>query len=163
MRLLNREYLRSVVFGIEDSLVSTTGLITGLSVGSDDKSVVVLGGVIAICIEAVSMGAGEYLSDDAVRDLDKISRHNERPLISGLLMFVSYLLAGFVPLLPILLLPLTTAIYLSIVLALVGLFSLGFAKGKILHTSPTRGAVKILIVGGLATGLGVAVGFLFKI
>jgi vacuolar iron transporter family protein len=160
--LLNKDYLRSVIFGVEDSLVSTTGLIAGLSVGSAYKSVVVLGGIVAIFIEAVSMGAGEYLSDDAVKDLDKVKRASN-PLISGLLMFTSYLLAGFVPLVPILLLPLGSAIYLSVLLALTGLFLLGYSKGKILHTSPLRGALKIFIVGGLATGLGMAVGFAFKI
>ena len=163
MKLFNKEYLRSVIFGIEDSLVSTTGLIAGLSVGSDDKRIVVLGGVVAICIEAVSMGAGEYLSDDAVKDLDKIKRHSDQPLISGLLMFSSYMLAGLVPLAPILLMPLGQAITLSVVLALAGLFLLGYSKGKILHTSPIKGAIKILVVGGLATALGVAVGFLFKV
>ncbi len=163
MRPLHKEYLRSVVFGIEDSLVSTTGLIAGLSVGSDDKRIVVLGGLVAIGIEAVSMGAGEYLSDDAVKDMDKVKRGGEKPLVSGLLMFISYLVAGFIPLTPILLLPLGTAIYFSVILALLGLFLLGYSKGRVLHTSPLRGALKILIVGGLATALGMAVGFIFRV
>lgn len=163
MALLNKEYLRSIIFGIEDSLVSTTGLIAGLSVGSDDKKVVVLGGLVAIFIEAVSMGAGEYLSDDAVQDLDKVKRNSEKPLVSGLLMLISYLTAGFIPLAPVFFLPLDIAIYLSVALALMGLFALGYSKGKILHTPALRGALKILIVGGLAAGLGLVIGFIFKV
>lgn len=159
MSLPNREYARSIIFGIEDSLVSTTGLIAGLSVGANEKKIVILGGIIAICIEAVSMGAGEYLSDDAVHN----KRETDKPLISGVLMFFSYLLAGLVPLAPVLFLPFDVAVYFSVAFALIGLFLLGYTKGKLLHTSPLKGGLKILIVGGIATLLGVIVGLIFKI
>lgn len=163
MRQINHEYLRSVIFGVEDSLVSTTGLIAGLSVGVDDKKLVVIGGVVAIGVEALSMGAGEYLSDDAVQNLDKLRRHREKPSVSGLLMFFSYLFAGFIPLIPVLIFDFPGAVVVSVIFALAGLFMLGYIKGKLLNTSAFRGAVKIFVVGGLATALGVAVGYIFKI
>ena len=163
MRVIDQEYLRSIIFGIEDSLVSTTGLLVGLGVGADDKRIVILGGTVAIAIEAVSMGAGEYLSDDAVQELDKLKRHRDKPLISGSFMLISYLLAGLIPLAPIIFLNFPYSLYYSVAFALGGLFLLGYAKGKVLHTSPWRGAFKILIVGGLATALGVLVGALFQI
>ncbi|MEX1995692.1 MAG: VIT1/CCC1 transporter family protein [Candidatus Saccharimonadales bacterium] len=163
MAKINKEYLRSVIFGIEDSLVSTTGLIAGLSIGAENKKIVLLGGIVAISVEAISMGAGEYLSDDAVAELDKLKRHKENPMTSGALMFTSYLSAGMIPLAPIILLSYPSSLWFSIILALMGLFFLGFLKGKLLKSSPLRGGLKILIVGGLATGLGVLVGSLFKI
>jgi len=163
MSSIDQEYLRSIIFGIEDSLVSTTGLVVGLSVGADDKRIVILGGAVAIAIEAVSMGAGEYLSDDAIQELDKLKRHRDKPLVSGALMLISYLLAGLVPLVPAVLLEFPASIYYSVVFALAGLFLLGFLKGKVVHTNPLRGGMKILIVGGLATALGVLVGLAFKI
>ncbi|GEM_PF-425166 len=160
---LNKEYLRSIIFGVEDSLVSTTGLIAGISVGSNNREFVLLAGIVAVSIEAVSMGAGEYLSDDAVQELEKIKRYRDRPLVSGFLMFVSYFTAGLVPLAPILLANYPTSLALGITFSLIGLFLLGFAKGKIMHTSPYKGGFKILIVGGLATILGLVIGFLFNI
>jgi len=163
MATFNREYLRSTIFGIEDSLVSTTGLIAGLSVGADSKDIVVLGAVVAIVIEAVSMAAGEYLSDDAIQEIDKLKRHRDKPIISGLLMFLSYLGAGFIPLLPVLFFEFPRSVWLSILFALVGLFSLGYLKGTLVHTNALRGGLKILIVGGLATTVGVIVGSLFKV
>lgn len=159
---LSREYIRSVLFGVEDSLVSTTGLIAGLSVGAGDSRIVVLGATIAIVIEAVSMGAGEYLSDDAVQDLDKLKRHRDNPMVSGLLMFISYLLAGLVPLVPVLL-DLPSALWVSVGAALVGLFLLGYIKGSVLKTRTWQGGLKMLIVGGLATVLGVLVGLVFQV
>ena len=163
MNVPNREYLRSTVFGVEDSLVSTTGLIAGLSVGSNDKEIVILGAVVAIVIEAVSMGAGEYLSDDAVQELDKLKRHRDNPLVSGALMFTSYLLAGFIPLLPVIFLEYPSSVLLAVILAFSGLFLLGFIKGRLLHSHPWRSGTKILIVGGLATIIGLVVGLAFRV
>jgi VIT1/CCC1 family predicted Fe2+/Mn2+ transporter len=163
MAHLNKEYSRSIIFGIEDSLVSTTGLIVGLSVGTSDKKIVILGGLVAIAIEALSMGAGEYLSDDAVNEADKNKDSEEKPVISGILMFVSYLLAGMVPVAPVLLLGEDNYIYFTIGFALIGLFILGYLKGRLLKTRPLKGAFKILVVGGIATLLGVIVGYIFKI
>lgn len=163
MANIKREYLRSVIFGTEDSLVSTTGLIAGLGVGADSKRIVILGGIVAIIVEAVSMGAGEYLSDDAVSELDKIKRSEGKPLISGLLMFSSYLLAGLVPLLPVALINYPTSLWFSVAFALAGLFLLGYLKGRILHTSPLKGGLKILIIGGIATAFGILAGVIFQI
>ncbi|HLB66607.1 MAG TPA: VIT1/CCC1 transporter family protein [Candidatus Saccharimonadales bacterium] len=163
MRTFNQEYLRSVLFGLEDSLVSTTGLIAGLSVGANDKKVVVLGAVVAIAIEAISMGAGEYLSDGAVQELEKIKRHRDNPAFSGLLMMLSYLVAGMVPFLPVLILGYPASLITSVAAAFAGLFVLGFVKGKLMNVHPFRGGLKILIVGGLATIIGVFAGLIFRI
>jgi hypothetical protein len=38
---LDRDYVRSSFFGIEDSLVSTTGLIAGVAVGTQDAKFVI--------------------------------------------------------------------------------------------------------------------------
>lgn len=159
----NREYLRSVIFGIEDSLVSTTGLIAGISIGADSRRVVLLGGIVAIMVEAVSMGAGEYLSDDAVSELDKLKRHKDKPMVSGLLMFCSYLTAGLIPLLPIVFFVYPSSIWVSVALALAGLFLLGFLKGRYLNTDPIKGGLKILVVGGIATMFGIVVGTIFQL
>jgi VIT1/CCC1 family predicted Fe2+/Mn2+ transporter len=162
MTHFNQEYVRSVVFGIEDSLVSTTGLIVGLVVGSN-KEVVILAASVAIAIEALSMGAGEYLSDDAVHEIEKIKRSADNPIISGLLMMVSYFIAGMVPLIPIILFDYSIAIYITVVASLVGLFVLGFAKGKLAKVNPIKSSLKILIIGGLTAVIGIAVGLLLKV
>ena len=163
MAAIQKEYLRRVLFGIEDSLVSTTGLIAGLSIGAENKRIVVLGGLVAIVIEAVSMAAGEYLSDGAVQELDKLKRHRDSPAASGLLMLVSYLLAGMIPLLPVLVFVYPISLILSVIFALCGLFLLGYIKGRLLHSRPFKGGLKILVVGGLATILGLGVGFIFRV
>jgi len=163
MNPAKNQYVRTIIFGVEDSLVSTTGLIAGLGVGTNNKSVVIVGGIVAIAVEAISMGAGEYISDDAIEQANKTSRVKSRALPDGLIMLGSYFLAGLVPLLPVVFFAYPTSLYFSVVFALIGLLLLGYVKSKILHTNPLRGALKVAVVGGLATALGIIVGLIFKI
>jgi len=53
------------VFGVEDSLVSTLGVLTGVAAGTQSTYVVVLSGVVLIFAEGLSMAAGSYLSSKA--------------------------------------------------------------------------------------------------
>lgn len=64
-----RENVRDVVFGLEDSLVSTLGTITGVAVGTHNTFYVVLTGVVLVFVEAISMTAGSYLSSKSAKDL----------------------------------------------------------------------------------------------
>lgn len=61
--------IREVVFGLEDSFVSTMGAVSGIAVGSGDARIVVLSGVVLVAVEALSMAAGSYLSSKAATEL----------------------------------------------------------------------------------------------
>lgn len=157
----DRDYVRSSFFGVEDSLVSTTGLIAGVAVGTQDAKFVILAGLVGVAVEAVSMAAGEFLSEETTHDLDK--RDKASPIMGGMIMFVSYFAAGLIPLLPIILLPKSYSLYVSVFAALVGLFILGLIKGKVTGKNPLRSGIEVLIVGGVAAAIGIAVGVVLKI
>lgn len=55
-------YMRDVVFGVQDGMVSTLGALTGIAVGSESQFVVVLAGLVVIAVESISMGIGSYTS-----------------------------------------------------------------------------------------------------
>ncbi len=156
------DYVRSSFFGIEDSLVSTTGLIAGIAVATTDKQFIILAGLVAIAVEAISMAAGEFLSEETEHDMNDPGSRRTRPVIGGLIMLVSYALAGLVPLLPVMLLPGEVAVFAAVAAALVGLFVLGYFKGQITQRPPLRSGLKVLIVGGIATLIGIVVGIIFK-
>lgn len=162
MNIAKNQYVRTIIFAVEDSLVSTTGLIAGISVGVNNKAVVIVSGIVAIAVEAISMGASQYISDDAIEQTVK-TRHNSQALKDGLLMLTSYFVAGLIPLLPVIFFAYPTSLYFSVLFALIGLVILGYVKSKVLRTNPFRGALKVVIVGGLATALGIIVGLVFKI
>jgi predicted membrane protein (TIGR00267 family) len=74
--------VREVVFGLEDSFVSTLGTISGVAVGSADVKVVILSGLVLVTVEAVSMAAGSYLSSQAATELyeERIKQDGARVL-----------------------------------------------------------------------------------
>ena len=61
--------IRELVFGIEDSLVSTVGVVVGVAAGAHDARIVVLSGAVLIVVEALSMAAGSFLSSKSHREM----------------------------------------------------------------------------------------------
>ncbi|OGH47892.1 MAG: hypothetical protein A3A51_00105 [Candidatus Levybacteria bacterium RIFCSPLOWO2_01_FULL_39_10] len=160
---IHEDYLRSIIFGFQDSLVSTTGVIVGVAAGSNSKELVILAGIVAITVESLSMGAGQFMSEKTVHQMDKTGRHTDNLYIGGTLMALSYFLGGLVPLTPIILFNLPYSATLSIVFSLLGLFVLGYLKAHIVKVDPIKSAIEILILGGAATLIGLIVGNLFRI
>jgi VIT1/CCC1 family predicted Fe2+/Mn2+ transporter len=60
---------REFVFGIQDGLISTVGLLSGVSAATQDRRVVVLTGFAAAVTGGVSMAAGSYLSSRTEKQL----------------------------------------------------------------------------------------------
>jgi len=64
-----KNVIRDMVFGIEDALVSTTGVLVGIAGAQTDSKVIILSGFVVIVVEAISMGAGSYLSEKKEKEL----------------------------------------------------------------------------------------------
>lgn len=62
-------FIREIVFGFEDSLVSTLGVITGVAAGTQNAKIVIMTGCVLIVVEALSMSAGSYLSSKSAREV----------------------------------------------------------------------------------------------
>ncbi|MFZ5365528.1 MAG: VIT1/CCC1 transporter family protein [Patescibacteria group bacterium] len=56
------DQIRNVVFGVEDGLISTLGVLTGIAGGTNNRAVIILSGFVIILVEASSMAAGTFLS-----------------------------------------------------------------------------------------------------
>ena len=69
---------REFVFGIQDGLISTVGLLTGVQGATENNAVVIITGFTAMFSGAISMAAGSYLSSNAQKDMfDKELREAE--------------------------------------------------------------------------------------
>lgn len=161
----HEDYLRSMLFGLQDGIVSTTGVVAGISVGIEDRSIIILASLVAVTVEASSMGAGQYSSEKAVHQMDAKKNkgkttHTDSLIGGALIMFFAYLAAGAIPIVPMLItqIPLDQARIMSIVGAFIGLFLIGFVKGKIVDHAALRSAFEMLFIGGIATIVGLIVG-----
>jgi predicted membrane protein (TIGR00267 family) len=214
--LLSR--IRDLVFGLEDSLVSTLGVVIGMAAGTDDRAVVILSGLVLVAVEAISMAAGSFLSSKSHRQmLERAIREEEQeieeepekeieelrgmyrvrgfspeeveilvkritsdkklwleemiskelhiglgeletPKENAFVMLLSYLAGGMVSVVPYFFLSLQAASITAVVLTLIALFGLGFAKGKLTSTNPARSGAEMLLIAGTATFLGFVIG-----
>jgi VIT1/CCC1 family predicted Fe2+/Mn2+ transporter len=159
---INPDYLRSSIFGFQDALVSTTGVIMGISAGVNNKDFIILSALVTVSVEAMSMAAGQYLSEKSVHELPQ-NHHHDSLIIGGLLMFFSYIIGGLIPIIPILFVPFQYFPVVSTVFAFIGLFALGFLKAKFFTGKVWRSAIESLVIGGLATLIGLFIGSIFKI
>ncbi len=162
MKKVDREYLRSSLFGLEDALVSTTGAVVGISAGTADRHLVIVAAFVVVTVEAIAMGVGQFLSEETLYEAEGREGMGNSVIASAAVMLVSYFLAGLIPIVPYLLLPLDLAMTASVLMALVGLFSIGYIKGRIVQVAPVRSAIKMLLLGGIATIVGVLVGLALR-
>lgn len=164
LKKIHEDYLRSLMFGLQDGLVSTAGVIVGISTGISEKEIIVLAAFVAVTVEATSMAAGQYSSEKAVHQkMDGDGKHTDSLIVGALIMFLSYLAGGAVPILPTLFFNQPEARYLAIVFSLIGLFTVGLIKGKIVEHRPLRSAIELLIIGIIAITIGIVVGQILKI
>lgn len=65
----SRSRIREFVFGIQDGLISTVGLLAGIQGATENNLVVIITGLTAMFSGAISMAAGSYLSSKAQKEI----------------------------------------------------------------------------------------------
>ncbi len=152
-------FIRNFVFGVEDGLVSTVGFLSGIAVAAVPKSTILLTGIILVFVEAVSMAAGTFLAEDFTDDyLLQKEVALSFPLRASLTMFISYFLAGLVPIIPYIIAPLESAFIWSIILTILALVVFGVITSKLSKVNVAKNSIRMLIIAGLAIVVGVGIG-----
>lgn len=70
--------IREVVFGVEDGMISTLGVLTGIAIGTNNHPIVILSGFVIIIVESISMGVGSYLSSKSVKEVAERKLEEEK-------------------------------------------------------------------------------------
>jgi VIT1/CCC1 family predicted Fe2+/Mn2+ transporter len=65
----SRARIREFVFGIQDGVISTVGLLAGVQGATENNIVVIITGITAMFSGAISMAAGSYLSSGAQKEI----------------------------------------------------------------------------------------------
>lgn len=157
MKPLNASYLRNIIFGAEDSLVSTVGVLFGVATAYTTNTQVLLTGFIVIFVEALSMGVGSFLSETSANEIKRPHMEIYNPIMDGILMFFSYFVAGFIVLAPYAFIDLKFAKFVSFVVSVLALFILGA-----LPTKNLKSGVRMVTLGSLAVFVGFFVAHILK-
>ncbi|MFH1244156.1 MAG: VIT1/CCC1 transporter family protein [bacterium] len=157
-------YLRNFIFGVEDSLVSTVGLLAGVAAAAISQSAIITTGLVLIVVEGFSMGVGSFLTEETTEEMEGGKPQTWGAIRGGAVMLVSYCLAGLIPLAPYAFLLGNTAVVTSVTLSLVGLLILGYGTSQVYHRPhPFHHAYKMFVLGGSAVLVGMLVGKLFQV
>ncbi len=128
-------------FGITSGIITTLGLMVGLSSGTHSK-LAVIGGILTIAIaDALSDALGIHISEESE------SKHTTKEIWeSTFSTFLSKLIFASTFVIPVLLLSLTTAVIVSIVwgLSILGFFSFYIAKDQ--KVKPWNAVIEHLII-----------------
>jgi VIT1/CCC1 family predicted Fe2+/Mn2+ transporter len=161
--------VRAGVFGVQDGIVSTFGLVMGVAGAQVSPEAVLIAGIAGAVSGAVSMGAGEYVSVKVQRELleargsgrdgsGTVSPSRAAMANSGL-----FVLGASFPLLPFLFLVGLPAVATSTVLSVTALFVAGALLTRLTKRSPVASGMRMLIIGGGAGVLGYLVGSLLGV
>lgn len=152
-------YVRNFVFGVEDSIVSTVGLLSGIASAGATSSVIFLTGTVLIFVEAFSMAVGSFLSEESAEEFESTKhKASHKSYFASIIMFFSYFLSGYIPLVPYIFFPKTEAFALSVIFSLIALCVLGIISAKLTGNRVLKKSVEMLLLGGIAIAVGVIVG-----
>lgn len=143
---------KNLTFGIEDSLISTTGVLLGIAAAKFRQRDIVVAGFILILVEALSMSYGAFLSDENFMKTDKRHYTTKQIMQYGAVMFVSYFCVGLILLLPyILTLPHASVWVVSIALVLLALLIVSYEHN-------TKRIIALLGIGAVLMTVSIVIG-----
>ncbi|OGG78267.1 hypothetical protein A3A36_01695 [Candidatus Kaiserbacteria bacterium RIFCSPLOWO2_01_FULL_52_12b] len=152
-------YLRTIIFGINDSLVSTVGFLAGISVAGVPRATIALTGIVYAFVEAFSMAMGDFLSEESAEEyMHKSSVNNRHSVIAAVFMFISCVLASLIPLIPYIIFTSGRALAASVSLSVISLFVVGMVSARFSRLPILWRGMRMALLGGAAILMGVAIG-----
>lgn len=130
-----RHYIRDVIYGANDGIITTFAVVAGVTGGSLSPRAVLIVGVANLFADGLSMGVGNYLSirsHESARAAQDLPEEESSPARHGLATFVAFSAAGSIPLVPYVL-PLVDgrSLAASIVLTFGALFVVGSLRALV--------------------------------
>ncbi len=157
-------YSRNFIFGVQDSLGSTLGFLSGMVVAGLEQELVIFSGVVLIFVEAFSMAIGSLISDHAVEEFQTgMELKITKSMRGSIVMFFAYTGAGFIPLLPYFFGVSFVHLLWSILLALASLIVIGVFTSRFLHIKMFHHIKELLFVGGISILVGILIGAFFPV
>jgi VIT1/CCC1 family predicted Fe2+/Mn2+ transporter len=138
---LKESFKSGISFGLTSGVITTLGLIIGLSSGTHSKLAVV-GGIVVIAIaDALSDALGIHIHEESENVHD-----SKQVWMSTFATFISKLVTALTFLIPVLLLELSTAVIVSVIWGLLVLSILSYQIAKISAAKPLHVIAEHLII-----------------
>ena len=130
-----RHYLRDLVYGANDGIITTFAVVAGVTGGALTHSAVLVIGAANLAADGLSMGAGNFLAiraNESARLAENLPEEESHPLKHAVATFVAFVVAGSVPLTPYLVPAMTDTRFIwSTILTFGSLFAVGAARSAV--------------------------------
>ncbi len=151
-----RHYIRDIVYGANDGVITTFAVVAGVTGGTLAPTTVLVLGAANLVADGLSMGVGNYLgirSDERVREAQRLPEQEAYPVRHGLATFLAFVAAGAVPLLPYLFSGIWSHRFaVSAGLSLLVLFVVGAARSRVGTGSWWGNGLEMLLLGVIVGG-----------
>ncbi|MFW6154262.1 MAG: VIT1/CCC1 transporter family protein [Planctomycetota bacterium] len=160
-------YIKDVVYGANDGIVTTFAVVAGVVGGGLSTRTALIVGLASLLADGLSMAASNYLGSRSEREvLDNEDGGGPTgvptvPWISAVLTLAAFVLAGVVPLVPYTLLGgdgRTLAWTAAATLAV--LFVVGAARSAVTKRPILRAGLEMTLIGGASAAVAYVVGYL---
>lgn len=157
-------YLRDIVYGASDGVITTTAVIAGTAGASFEARVGIVLGLANLAADGISMGASNYLGLKSELEQIGASVDSERPWRHGAATTLAFVVAGAVPLLSYTATGWTQQAQLALALTLAAavLATVGAARARFLARTALSSALEMLLVAGGASGVAYLLGLLIE-
>jgi VIT1/CCC1 family predicted Fe2+/Mn2+ transporter len=152
-----RHYVRELVYGAIDGIITTFAVVAGVSGGGLSLQVVLIIGAANLLADGLSMAVGNFLSiraHESVLEAQNLPEEEAYPFRHGLATFMAFVVAGTMPLLPYML-PTTPfdRFASSIALTLLSLFTAGALRALIANIRWWRAGLEMLGLGAFVAAV----------
>lgn len=155
----NSSLIKDIVLAGNDGVITTFAIVAGSIGASLPASTVIILGFANLFADGLSMATGSYLgskSEQKFKDKNE-SVHQNIPLQSGVVTFISFFVAGLFPILPYLF-SLQNSFLFSSLLVFTTLTTIGLFRGLVSGQKIYRGILENLVIGGIAAVVAFLVG-----
>jgi VIT1/CCC1 family predicted Fe2+/Mn2+ transporter len=150
---ITRHYVREIVYGSNDGIITTFAVVAGVAGGSLPVPVVLICGAANLVADGLSMAVGNYLSiraHESVLEAQGLPEEEASPVRHGLATFAAFVVAGALPLLPYVLPGLPGDRFRwAIAVTLLALFVVGALRSLIANVRWWWGGLEMLTLGGV--------------
>jgi VIT1/CCC1 family predicted Fe2+/Mn2+ transporter len=157
-----RHYVREIVYGANDGIITTFAVVAGVAGGGLAAHVVLIIGAANLFADGLSMAVGNYLSissHESVLEAQGLPEEEASPLRHAVATFAAFVAAGVLPLLPYTM-PLSNRLGASGALALASMFAVGAARALISNVRWWRAGGEMLGLGAIVAAIAYASGAL---
>lgn len=158
-----RQYLRDLIYGANDGIITTFAVVAGVTGGSLSSRTVLIVGLANLLADGLSMGLGNYLSirsHEGARAAQNLPEEEASPFRHGVATMAAFVTAGAVPLAPYFVggSEVTTSCMTAIALTGIALFTVGALRAAVTLDRWWIAGAEMLLLGAAAAVVAYGVG-----